>query len=94
MEAGREGARCCLDFDFCLSHSIPVFGLNPVELSGRWREGGVLALIRFEFPGLGREAAGLLSHHPETLPSRHGSFASFTQPHCRMNNHTAVVWIR
>lgn len=68
---GGGQARCSRDFDFCLSHSIPVF-LNPVELSGRQSEGGVLALIKSEFPALGREAAGLLSHHPETLPSRRG----------------------
>lgn len=67
------------------------FGLNPVELSGRKRQGGVLALIKSEFPALGREAAGLLSHHPETLPSQRGSLASLIQPHCHMNNHTAVA---
>lgn len=63
-----------------------------MQLSGRWRrKGGVFALIKFEFPTLGREAAGLLSHHPETLPSRCGSMASSIQSHCHMNNHTAVA---
>lgn len=75
--------------------SLIPFPFWPQPRRALWEieEGGVLALIKFEFPALGREAAGLLSHHLETLPSRCGSLASLNQPHCHMNNHTAVAGI-
>lgn len=45
-----------------------LFCPQPYRALWEIQEGGVLTLIKFEFPALGRGAAGLRSHHPETLP--------------------------
>lgn len=74
--------------------SLILFLFWPQPRGALWEieEGGALTLIKFEFPAPGREAAGLLSHHPETLPSHCGSPASLIRPRCHMN-YTAATWI-
>lgn len=50
-------------------------GMREGEMQ-RGRRGASCALIEFEFPALGLETAGLLSHHPEMRPSRSSLAAS------------------